>query len=401
MRGLVPFALMAVVCAGCAAPDGPLVGLEEEAAGTAVRPAGSSFSLTELSTPSGGSGFALAVNSRGAVAGWTLGPAGQTRATLWQGRTRTLLPGLGGGTSSAEAINDRGDVAGFAETAAGDLRAVLWTDGDFIDLGTLGGDVSYARGINNRGDVVGASQTSSGELHAFLWTDGEMIDLGLLPGAAFSEAVDINDRGDVVGWSAGGSLTQRATLWRRGRVIDLGTLGFESGALAINAGREIVGASIPTTQNDARAVMWEGSALIDLGATANGFSTAYGINDRGQVVGATASPDCFQCPFVWEDGMLHVLPVDAVGTFGSARDINNRGTIAGFAGGNDGTVPVLWSAMPQGRVASLSPRQGTGPDVGVALRPRRRAAPGWAAAVCSTRVRIGRDATALEVAAGC
>lgn len=401
MRGLVPFALVAVVCAGCAGPDGPLVGLEDEDVAAAARPAGSSFSLTPLSTPTGSGGFALAINNRGTVAGWTLGPGGQTQATLWQGRTRTLLPGLGGGSSSAEAINDRGDVAGFAETAAGELRAVLWTDGDFIDLGTLGGAASYARGINNRGDVVGASLTRSGELHAFLWTGGEMVDLGLLRGAGFSEAVDVNDRGDVVGWSAGGSLTQRATLWRRGRAIDLGTLGFESGAIAINAGRDIVGASIPTTQNDARAVMWKGSALHDLGSEADGFSTAYGVNDRGQVVGTTASPGCFQCPFVWDGGTLHLLPVEPVGTFGSARAINNKGTIAGFGGGNDGTVPVLWSAAPQGSVASRSPRGGTGPDIAVALRARRQAAPGWAATVCSSQVRIGREGTGLEVAAGC
>ena len=69
----------------------------------------------------------------------------------------TDLGTLGGTNSYAIAINDRGQVVGYSGTDRGMTgHAFLYSDGAMTDLGTLGGAVgSWASAINDRGQVVG------------------------------------------------------------------------------------------------------------------------------------------------------------------------------------------------------------------------------------------------------
>jgi len=135
--------------------------------------------------------------------------------------------------------------------------------------------------------------------HAFLWTaDTGMIDLGILGQigpTSFSVAGAINDRGHVVGRSSiaplGGPV--HTFLWTAETgMIDLGTLGgLTSSANAlrpINNRGEVTGFS--TTASSAHAFIWtDQNGMIDLGALgADGSSHAGGINELGQVVGASS-----------------------------------------------------------------------------------------------------------------
>ena len=159
------------------------------------------------------------------------------------------------------------------------------------DLGTLPGDAdSAARHINNRGEVFGTSGK-----HAFLWTaDTGMIDLGTLDEISSSnQPTAINDRGQVVGVSVNALSQARGFLWTADTgMIDLGTLGgLTSSANAlrpINNRGEVTGFS--TTASSAHAFIWtDQNGMIDLGALgADGSSHAGGINELGQVVGASS-----------------------------------------------------------------------------------------------------------------
>ena len=116
------------------------------------------------------------------------------------------------------------------------------------DLCTLGGDDSAALWINDAGQIVGVSDTSGGESHAFLWenfTDG-MQDLGTLVGGNNSRANAISGTEQIVGGSniSISSAQFHAFLRQNGKMQDLGTLGgSESEAFGINDVGQIVGAS--------------------------------------------------------------------------------------------------------------------------------------------------------------
>jgi probable HAF family extracellular repeat protein len=160
------------------------------------------------------------------------------------------------------------------------------------DLGTLGGAASFAWSANTAGLVVGQSYRADGKAHGFVFAGGTMNDIGTL-GGTLSNATAVNASGLVVG-----AATNSAGRWHANRLpagsatlVDLGTLGGNwSGAEGVNGDGAIVGWS-QTSTGVLHACLWtEADGLVDL----NGFvdpasgwvlSTAYGINDKGQITG--------------------------------------------------------------------------------------------------------------------
>jgi probable HAF family extracellular repeat protein len=70
---------------------------------------------------------------------------------------------------------------------------------------------------------------------------------------------------------------------------------------------------------------------IGLGSLGGGWTDARAINDRGQVVGASATPDGYSHAFLWEKGIMTDL-TPTPETYSNAVDINNRGQIVGTDG---------------------------------------------------------------------
>ena len=116
----------------------------------------------------------------------------------------------------------------------------------------------------------------------------------------------------------------------------------------------------------AHAFLWTNGGARDLG-TLDGdmVSWGYGINDKGQVVGTSASEpsagkplDGFKCPcraFIWENGQMtnlqRLIPIDSGIRLTQALWINERGQIV-----TEGWVRPRKDAPPTRRAFLLTPK---------------------------------------------
>jgi len=286
-----------------------------------------------------------------------------------------------GGDLVGVAINSKGDVTGAASLADGTVHAFRWTEEKGLeDLGANGGRSSGGFAINDQGDVVGMYWDQNSRAHAFIASPEEpMRDLGpiypqifqpstitndgrfagatvsphafrTLAGGLFQElspyvsfGADMNSAGDVAGWGwhdANMILPQTAFRYSDAHgYVDLGTLGGSTSyGFSINDDGVVVGTSevIPGRVGHAfRAV--PGLPMEDLGALPSGFaggiSSAYAINQRGEIVGQSDAWYGWTA-FVYSDdeGMVDLkmrIPLVERLTRGLhwGRDINNSGQI--------------------------------------------------------------------------
>lgn len=178
------------------------------------------------------------------------------------------------------------------------------------------GNGTRATAINNKGQFVGATTVDdpSADLpvHAFLWVGGKpaghMKDLGTLLSFRHSLATALNERGQIVGYTSTMADAKLTYLWR----------GRPGGA---------------------RAFLWSHGKMRALGTLRGGdFSMAFGINNAGQVVGASDTPGKTHNleedhAFLWQKGWMYdineLLPPDSGWTLETASAINNRGQIVG------------------------------------------------------------------------
>jgi probable HAF family extracellular repeat protein len=178
-------------------------------------------------------------------------------------------------------------------------------------------------------------------------TGYRVVDLGTLPGGTFSAAEAVNGRGEVVGQSDG-----RAVLWRSGQVVDLGTpAGSASFALDVSEFGEVVGFS--QAGDVLRAFRWQGGGeLVDLPPLPGDTSSiAFGVNDRGVVVGV--SLDAGSRPVLWRpDGT--VVDLSATKLY-RPEDADNAGRLVGEISVGGSTSPALVSA---GTTKALTDRLG-------------------------------------------
>jgi len=297
------------------------------------------------------------------------------KAVVWAGGRVVDLGTLGGNQSDAGAINDSGEVAGAALNLTTDpvpdssgilaanncamlpvntteVRAVVWRRGSPSDLGTLGGPDAMASWINDQGEVVGQSFTSSTvnpstgypTMDPFLWYRGRMIDLGTLGGTS-GIANWLTETGVIVGTSnLAGDQTHHAFITVGGRMRDLGTLGGpNSEAFFANDFGIVVGrADFSATGPYHHAFLWRDGQMSDLG-TIDGDSntTAYGVNDRDQVVGDSSGDH----GWLWQDGSMRdlntlVAPGSGLSVV-AAASINNAGVIYGTAALTNGDQHVI------------------------------------------------------------
>jgi probable HAF family extracellular repeat protein len=239
------------------------------------------------------------------------------------------------------------------------------------DLGTLGGQYSAAYGINDSGQVVGSSETSDwAVIQPFLYENGQMQDLNsLIPqdsGWSLNFAEAINTAGQIVGE---GEINgqNHAFLYENGQMQDLDTLGSQySAAYGINDKGQVVG-SLYTSAGDPHAFLYENGQMQDLD-TLGRYYFAYDINDSGQVVGYSANSDWVPQPFLYENGQMQdlnsLIPQDSGWSLQYAYGINKSGQIVGEGLVNGQTHAFLLTPpeAPQLNLPADITREATGPE---------------------------------------
>jgi len=253
-------------------------------------------------------GRGMAINQHGDVAGEIVDYGGWQpirRAALGRaaGPTVALFPGSPAESSVARGVNDAGVVVGAV------LRerrgrpplgvAFAWRDGRATLLGPAGGRGSVANAVNAAGTVVGSAELEGGRgaQRAVAWSHGETIDLGSAWPGGESSANAINALGWIAGETAADARgTRHACLWRDGLVLDLGTLGGAwSSASAIDDRGRVVGQS--ATGEGRAAFVWDGAGMRDLNSLVEGLPAgehllaALAINDAGEILARGDGPD--------------------------------------------------------------------------------------------------------------
>lgn len=322
----------------------------------AAHEAASHYILTDVGTLGGARSEAHAINERGEVAGWAETATGLRQGFLYRDRKLIGLDSLPAfAESEAFGMNDRGQVVGAAIgdhiTRVADTgqflgkrrirRAVVWTRGSAREIGP-----GEARDINNSGQVVYQSGPSGS---GFLWEDGKKpARLTDELGRATTRVHAIADSGTVVGeFSRDGD--RAPFTWIRGRFTLLAAPvrgPYHAEARSINREGHVAGVG---ADKDGEACLWAHGRATFLGTRNGAFevgalgqhagfhhSAAYGINDRGQIVGTANASDRGLGDIraiLWHAGKLcdlnDLIDEKSGWLLEEARAINGRGLICG------------------------------------------------------------------------
>ena len=322
------------------------------------------YSVTDLGVLSGRTSLSAAtgINDNGVVA-ITLPTQDPTiQAFKWNQSLQNLSGQISNGNSVARAINFTGDVAGWTNTSYGVDQAVVYKDGGLVPL-AIPASTSRALAINDSGQVAGEFTGTTGTL-GFVWdpTSG-VTAIGTLPGAAASSATAINKYQDVVGYSTTPTdiYPHKAILWTRqgGMRVLLPKFTGSTVAYGINGAGTAVGYAMSKTSSKAFVVTAAGRVtyyeLPLLNRAATSYAVAYGINEKGQVVGESNTR-----AFVIDNGVIVDLntqiPAEAGWTLSIAYGINSSGQIVGVGLVNN--EPHGFLLTPEASTATSTARKG-------------------------------------------
>lgn len=221
------------------------------------------------------------------------------------------------------------------------------------------GPASIAYGLNDVGVVVGTTFAPNGyPAYATIWRDGRPI---ALPSPAFSAVTTltgaggagINNAGVVAGTTFGCACLsdggEATTVWKDGMLAALANVSgtIDSSAYGINDRDQVVGFTLLNEPNGFNATVWSnGQPTLLANVPGATFANSVAINNAGDVVGVTGTGSYFQAT-IWKNGGAPTVLVNPVpgSAFAQALAINNARVVAGFVNPTNTTAQaVMWDA---------------------------------------------------------
>jgi probable HAF family extracellular repeat protein len=279
----------------------------------------------------------------------------------------TDLGTLGGNWARPADLNDRGQIVGTSMTDHWALHAFLWDESGMHDLGTMGRRASEAVRINEAGLIAGTvwergvgtlddncissavgttwqngvATTLGGQGFCHNWSDW----YGGLSGQPHPRLVRaMNSSGDIA-WIGYGKFDIRSRLWRNGwQQMPLPSPWAPFYPTSMNDRGQVVGTAHQGEGSPLfHAFLWENGAGRDLGVLApttcqRGVdcdrAAAQDINENGEIVGFSTGAGHYHF-VLWHDDKIEDLGLAdwSTGQPSPRIVVNNRGDIAGSAGG--------------------------------------------------------------------
>lgn len=262
--------------------------------------------FTTIDIPGATSTVVLDVNDAGDVVGSYLA-AGRTRGFLLHRNGESYLIDFPGAVfTRAAGINSRGEIVGTYRLPTDPLnarRGFLFSDGQFTTIDPPGAIFTNPLGISESGDIVGRfcittpCQPHGPNVHGFLLSDGEFTTIDI-PGARGTNAWKINARGDIVGGYTDTDGKGHVFLLNRYKkslttidVPDVVEISVDNGG--INSRRDVVSiycdiAPCTGESLDSHGFLLTGSRLTSVDVPGAIRTIAFGINERGDIVGGYA-----------------------------------------------------------------------------------------------------------------
>ncbi|HOD83686.1 MAG TPA: Ig-like domain-containing protein, partial [Phycisphaerae bacterium] len=319
------------------------------------------YAVTDLGTLGGDYSRALGLNDDGLVIGYAALASGDGRAFVWESGSMTALPtATYGDTSAAYDISGEGRIVGRMDhDAAGGNRGFLYNSSLQEIPPVLAGYTSLARGVNDSGLVVGYTTDSSGNSYPFIW---DAVHGSLLLELDKGTALAVNEVGTIAGKLQAASGYYHPTIWKWNVPTDLTpSLSGHGEALGVNDYDVAVGWHHTGVGQRYTAFRWSAQGgMTDLGTLDDDIrSTAWAVNNDGQIVGSSASLSETRA-FVYDAGQMYdlngLLGPDSPWWLECAYDINDEGQIVGggYVSGSANEHAFLLTPDHQGPSAVLT-----------------------------------------------
>lgn len=281
--------------------------------------------MTTIEIEGAGDVQILSLNESGTMAG-AVEQNGIVQPLIWQNGTPILLNNFGGEIGSAYGISDSGTVVGVSLNAANRFRAFMWSNGTAAELNAPAGS-SYLFRINNSGVAGGYVEPDGDTVQSISAVSGTMINFFPDTSGGETRSYGIGSSGELLG-NVKRNGVSTAVIIENGVLTELPGLGGsfatayaidDNGMIAGTAGTNVVEAAPSASSHELvfpaltarrgktgldwlgrakakaidyglRAVVWIGSAVIDLNATIPNTGEwelleARAVNSNGTIAG--------------------------------------------------------------------------------------------------------------------